>query len=250
MRRVVRESLDASTAEELARRQLDVERQREGGLLDVQRSWTSARRSSAFQPAVAALRRMAGDTQRCMYCLDSHGTDVEHFWPKSPYPERMFVWTNLLLGCTECGRLKGERFPMENGLPLLLDPSAEDPWEHLDFDSDTGNLTPRYGRDGRTSRKGEATVGLLQLDQREALARVYLRTFRRLCDALVAAMDSESPDAESLLVRLRTLDDHGLLPWCFSDRGARHPTLDRLRRDFVVLWSKCIECFAAAAPEH
>jgi hypothetical protein len=27
-----------------------------------------------------------------MYCLDSHATDIEHFWPKTPYPQRMFVW--------------------------------------------------------------------------------------------------------------------------------------------------------------
>ncbi|MCC7015234.1 MAG: hypothetical protein IT454_21930 [Planctomycetes bacterium] len=195
---------------------------------------------------------MAGDTERCMYCLDSHGTDVEHFWPKSPYPQRMFDWANLLLGCAECGRLKGDRFPLDGGAPMLIDPSAEDPWEHLDFDSDTGNLMARVdAASGEPSRKGAATVDMLKLDAREALSKLYKRTFLRLRSevdsALNAARGTDSPNAVALLDRLHALDDHGLLAWCFSERGAREQTLGRLRRESPGIWSQGESRFASTA---
>lgn len=249
MRRVVRENLASNTADELARRQGEADRLCSAGQLDVNGSWKSARRSMAFGPVLAALRRMAGDTERCMYCLDSHGTDVEHFWPKASYPGHMSKWINLLWGCTECGRRKGDRFPLEGGAPLIVDPSAEDPWEHLDFDSDTGNLMARVDpTNAAPSRKGAATVSLLELDAREALSRVYLRTFQRLRAEVDAALDaaqgSAVPDGAMLLDRLHATDDHGLLAWCFSERGARHESFARLRRDLPRLWASGVSRFA------
>ena len=126
-----------------------------------------------MRSVLETLRRMTGERERWMYCLDSHGSDIEHFWPKTPYPERMFRWVNLLLCCTECGRLKGNRFPLERGEPMLIDPTVEDPWHFLDFEPRTGLITVRFDADsGSYSRKGEVTVEMLRLDRREALGSV------------------------------------------------------------------------------
>jgi len=142
-----------------------------------------------------------GERERCMYCLDSHGTDIEHFWPKAPYPERMFTWSNLLLCCAECGRLKGDRFPLDVGRPMLIDPTAEEPWQYLDFDPETGNLVARFDLDADDwSAKGQKTVELLQLDRREALATGYRRTYRRLA-AVVEHFLSESSISSSRWTR-------------------------------------------------
>jgi len=156
----------------------------------------------------------------------------------------MFVWQNLLLGCTECGRLKGDRFPLAtDGAPLLVNPSEEDPWMHLDFEPDTGHLTARWESNGNVSTKGQATVGLLRLDQREALERVYQRTFRRLCAEVEAALAGSVVDT-SLLDRLRRLDDHGLLGWCFSERGAGHAPFSTLRSEFTAIWTAGVAQFS------
>lgn len=62
-----------------------------------------------------------------------------------------------------------------------MDPTAEDPWDYLDFDPDTGSRVARFdGTSKRWSAKGEETVRLLQLDRREALAAGYRRTYLRL----------------------------------------------------------------------
>lgn len=49
--------------------------------------------------------------RRCHYCEDSRATDIEHFRPKTLYPELCFVWSNYLYACSGCNsHVKGGRF--------------------------------------------------------------------------------------------------------------------------------------------
>jgi len=112
MRRVVRHELSARSARALDREQIKADTKRATGMLRVEAEWNRARRNKPLAEAATVLRAMAGNRERCMYCGDSHGTDIEHFWPKTPYPEHMFRWTNMLLCCAECGRIKGTQFPL------------------------------------------------------------------------------------------------------------------------------------------
>jgi uncharacterized protein (TIGR02646 family) len=184
---------------------------------------------------------MAGATERCMYCEDSHGTDIEHFRPKTPFPQYLFIWPNMLLCCAECGRLKGQQFPTDaTETPLLIDPTAEDPWDHLDFDPDTGNVVARFLPDENAfSTKGEKTVELLHLDRREALSRVYRRSYLRIAKIVAAVLDAPEPEAEALVEQLRECDDSGLLSWCLSGNGQYLEPFSRLRTDCPLLWRIC-----------
>jgi uncharacterized protein (TIGR02646 family) len=203
----------------------------------LEQRWKSARQTKAFHTVIKTLRGMAGSTERCMYCVDSHGCDVEHFRPKQRYTQHAFDWLNFLLCCTECGRFKGDRFPTENGHPLLIDPSIDDPWEHLDFDPDTGNLTARFDLAKKGwSAKGEKTVELLQFDRREALSKVYQTTFRRLSNLVQAALNTSSFDSKELLAALQAADDHGLLPWCFGPTGQSIAPFSALHAHQPELW--------------
>ncbi|RYU63190.1 hypothetical protein EWI61_01670 [Methylolobus aquaticus] len=173
-----------------------------------------------------------------MYCVDSHGSDIDHFWPKATYPDRAFVWSNMLLCCTECGRFKGNRFPLSNaGQPMLVDPSAEDPWEHLDFDPDTGNLTARYlANCGAPSPKGEHTVKTLKLDRREGMAAGYRRTYLRMEACVRKALTEDAIELQKLAQDLQRADDHGLLGWCLGPVGARLEPFAELRRRAPDAW--------------
>ena len=213
MRRIERLPLPAGVRFALVRKQIKANRQPNDPDFKASRVWENARRSRAVRAAEATLKRMAGETERCMYCEDSHGTDIEHFWPKTPFPQCLFIWPNLLLCCTECGRLKGDRFPTDAiGAPLLIDPTAEGPWEHLDFDPDTGNIVARFYPDHNAfSPKGEQTVDQLHLDRREALSRVYRRSYLRITEIVTAAIDVSEPDSNALIEQLRERDDNGIL---------------------------------------
>ena len=139
MRKLQRRNLPVPVQAALHRKQTDADTKHGAGTLNIEAFWKSARQTKPIKATLGVLNKMAGNRHRCMYCVDSHGTDIDHFWPRKRYPERMFRWPNLFLCCTECGRFKGDDFPLENGSPLLVDPTADDPWQFLDFDPATGN---------------------------------------------------------------------------------------------------------------
>jgi uncharacterized protein (TIGR02646 family) len=240
VRRIIRKDLPTGTKKALEDRQEGADDKRAAGTLNIEQEWKGARQTRPLKTALKVLMSMAGERERCMYCGDSHGTDIEHFWPKTPYPERMFRWPNLLLCCTECGRFKGDRFPVDNGIAVLLDPTADDPWRHLDFDPGTGNISARFDTDANDwSPRGLKTVEVLQLDRREALNASYRKTWRRLQIRLEAAIQDARPDPLNLAKALREADDHGLLGWCIAGTGRNVAPLSTLRQMHAGMWNAC-----------
>lgn len=240
MRRVNRDSLTDQVQGKLNHKQSEANRKREEGILQVDDEWKNARQTILLHDVLATLKSMMGERERCMYCLDSHGTDIELFWPKTPYPERMFLWPNLLLCCTECGRLKGSVFPLAEGQPLLIDPTAEEPWQYLDFDPTTGNIVARFELDRNNwSPKGLKTVEILHLDRREAVAVGYQRTYRHLSDIVERFLAEGTPAADDFFAALSVADDHGLLGWCFIGTGKSLPPFSNLCVQQPDVWKMC-----------
>lgn len=243
MRGILRIELQTKTADGLRRLQAEATALQAAGSLQLNDHWSNHRSNASILAVLTTLQQMAGKRQRCMYCVDSLGADIEHFWPKTPYPHRMYVWENLLLVCTDCGRKKGAQFPLTaQGAPLLIDPSSEDPWAFLDFDPDTGNLIARYLiSTGAFSDKGETTVSVLHLDKREGVSAGYRKTYSRLC-RLVADWKDQNL-AEDYLEQLDKADDHGLLGWFLHGSGQNEPAFSRFRGQYADAWAECHRTF-------
>jgi uncharacterized protein (TIGR02646 family) len=130
---------------------------------EAQRLW-KLQDNKAFEEIRSTLKAMSTGLERCMYCEDSAATDIDHFWPKSKYPEWAFTWTNYLLACSGCNsNYKREQFPLdEAGVSLLVDPTAEDPREHLVLSVTTGKYRPRT-HGGRESPKGWNSIEVFGL---------------------------------------------------------------------------------------
>lgn len=241
MRHVERPPLNADVQRGLDRLQAKADKGQAAGTLDVSKRWESARKGQTLHSILEMLRSMMGHRERCMYCLDSHGTDIDHFWPKTRYAQRMFSWPNLLLSCTECGRLKSDLFPLSGDeKPLLVDPTAENPWLYLDFDPGTGNIVARFEPEAdRWSVKGAETVKVLHLDRREALATGYRKTYQRLAKHVEQSLASETLDAGDLMSALRDEDEHGLLWWCFCGSGQNQSPFSELRKRHPSVWKAC-----------
>jgi uncharacterized protein (TIGR02646 family) len=191
------------------------------------------------------LRRMAGRRERCMYCEDSRGTDIEHFWPKSVYPERTFEWPNMLLSCAGCQRAKGDRFPLDDdGDPQLIDPTAEEPWDFLYYVAETGVVTPRYDpATGQEFPKGRCTISLLPLNH-EAITEGRKRAARRLCRVVRDFLDvarqgfagtSRSQAARELGDAVRDNRDYGLARWFLPEEGSRQEPFRQLEADYPAI---------------
>ncbi len=236
MRRIWRTPLPADASEYLETRKRQIAKAIREGETTLTQKWDSARQTEKIALVFRQLQQMAGSLERCMYCLNPEGTDIEHFWPKSCYPRRMFNWRNLLLCCTKCGRLKGNRFPRAGNKPLLIDPSKENPWEYLEFEPLTGVLTARF--DLQTNSffaKGHETVKLFQLDQREVPAKQHLRTWKRINQQLIQFLDSPTSTAE-LVANLIELDEHDLLSWVFIGNGNDQKLFCQLRHEQAEAW--------------
>ncbi|NUT19145.1 MAG: HNH endonuclease [Hamadaea sp.] len=125
---------------------------------EARRIWS---RDRTVRPTIRqALGGMAPGLERCMYCGDNQGSDVDHFEPLSRNPLRTFDWLNHLLACSICnGHYKRDRYPLDaEGNPLLVDPTVDDPADHLRLSLTTGSYV------GLTAR-GEATIEVCGLNR-------------------------------------------------------------------------------------
>jgi uncharacterized protein (TIGR02646 family) len=144
-------------------------------------------RNATFRVVRNTLTSLCSGPRRCMYCEDSCANAVEHHHPKDLYPERAFVWTNLLYACERCNSSKGDRFevfsfqtgqrisvsrasstpitPPEPGHPLLLDPRRENPMDFLSLDIiGTFHFFPARHLDALSNQRADYTIEILKLN--------------------------------------------------------------------------------------
>jgi hypothetical protein len=156
-------------------------------------------RTHVTTPVRAALAGMAPGAERCMYCGDNQGTDIDHHEPLARDPLRAFDWLNHLLACSHCNsHHKRDRFPVDDrGRPLLIDPSAEDPFEHLMLSLSVGEYRP-------LTAKGEQSIEVFGLN-RHILARGRLQAYSVVVMCLrhwPEAAAGEGPYLPEALVRI------------------------------------------------
>lgn len=118
--------------------------------------WASVRRDLGADASELARRFHF----KCGYCESrmSHVSypHVEHYRPKSQkrFEKMMFDWANWLLSCGVCNSEKWTKFPETDGEPLLLDPTSDEPNNHISFH--------RYFIFG-LSERGKKTIQLVGL---------------------------------------------------------------------------------------
>lgn len=172
---VKRLALDDSTLKVLSKRQTSANklwaRDRR-----IQHRWEYFLRTDAGVPAknrsaADAVRRQldAMFHQKCCYCEKIITKDIEHFYPKTLYPNRMFQWTNLLRSCKDCNFEKRDEDPDvpldSSGRRTLLDPTVDRPEDYLRWDLLTGE--PVYVNYSSDPHRGKRTVLVCGLDNQK-----------------------------------------------------------------------------------
>lgn len=128
-----------------------------------QRLWAkSSTRTRAYRPLKQLLQQMALGLEQCMYCGTESGNHVDHFEPVARNPLRTFDWLNHLLACEICNsNYKRNQFPTDaEGQPLLIDPTTDDPFEHMILSLSADVYRP-------LSEKGAVTIDVCQLNRRQ-----------------------------------------------------------------------------------
>ena len=144
-------------------------------------SQSSYKKNKAFHEIRMKLRAMAPGYELCMYCEHNHANVIDHFCPVENDPTLAFSWDNYLWSCSICNTdFKGTQFPVDrNGRRLLLDPTRDEPREHLSFSPRSGKLL------GRTPR-GNATIEVLGFDRRGNLDNTRALAWRAVQRYLVS----------------------------------------------------------------
>lgn len=131
---------------------------------------------------------------KCAYC-ESHLAHVsyghiEHFKPKSTYPEDCFTWNNLLLGCEICNgsQFKSTHFPLASDNGPLVNPTVENPFDFFEFEYDPAtSLANVLGKNNRGIRT-EELLGLNRPD----LLKHRSRIVRRIAFVAIKAAQGDS----------------------------------------------------------
>jgi hypothetical protein len=176
--KIARVPLPVALADQLAARTVQLTA---ANTATARRAWQSARRERSG--IREQLGQMAPGIERCMYCGDSRGTDIDHFEPIKERPAGTFEWQNHLLACSYCNsNRKRDLFPRDAaGLGLLVDPTTADPVLHLRLALSTGTYFP-------LTPQGAATVEVFGLNLR-GLPRGRANAFEVAKAALCRAHD-------------------------------------------------------------
>jgi len=173
---------------------------------------------------------------KCAYCeskfLSTSYGAVEHYRPKGAvqqarrqrkeYPGYYWLaydWNNLLFICTVCNTKKGELFPLTNDSgrarnhlddirmeqPLLLNPTIENPRDHIRF---------REGAPVFFTEIGRITIQVLDLERGDLdeARRERLTELKRLRDIIELEKGSANPNAQTLLQQVREYLATAVLP--------------------------------------
>jgi uncharacterized protein (TIGR02646 family) len=192
-----------------------------------QELWANRTDNYAFDEIRGVLAAMCSGATRCMYCEDSQSNAIEHFKPKSLYPLETFVWKNYLYSCAICNTHKGNQFivwlnhaeikihelptdqlPLTGGLPLLLDPTTDQPLDFLVLDLlNTFRFTAHPLLNAVDQRRAEYTIDVLNLNE-DARCAARRKAFGHYRDGLYA-LAQQPLSTQEIAARVQDLyDDH------------------------------------------
>lgn len=130
---------------------------------DIDIKWNSFTKTKLKKETLEALEEMYAGC--CAYCEgDIGGTDyaeIEHFKPKSKFPELAYKYDNLHYSCTKCNKNKGDQYS-----ELMIEPCIDEPELHIKYE---GNYA--IAKD----EKGSYTIQVVKLNDRVRLKKRYNR---------------------------------------------------------------------------
>ncbi len=192
-------------------------------------SQRNTKTNPVFRAVKVTLSQMCSGARRCFYCEDSVADEIDHFWPKSLYPSKVFDWDNFNFACSNCNRPKWKHFAVFHpedrseydlsqhdstfealeGDPVLLNPRVDDPMEYAILDLlGTFNFYAKPGFSSEHQRRFEFTyqkVLKLNHEDREPLRQGRMEAFADFKNAIFALFSKTmAGNSETELDRILT----------------------------------------------
>ena len=101
----------------------------------------------------------------CGYCEEyAEPGGVDHFRPKSKYPDLVYAWSNWVFGCNSCNNTKSDKWPNGGYVDPCACSCADRPENFFDFDLDTGEIISKPGLTEQQHHKAWQTIDDLGLN--------------------------------------------------------------------------------------
>ncbi len=180
---------------------------------EAKRQFENARSAQWFKVVVDALRAMAGSGGNCMWCSSNESSHVEHYRPKSTFPQLSMAWENYLWACSICNSTyKKDQFP--DGAEQLINPVDEPVWDFFYID-DVGLLTARFDvATGALDRRALSTLQVVKLGRDDVAARrrSQMKQLKTSAADTLARAQSGQIDKVEVLQRMSDWRQNALQP--------------------------------------
>ncbi len=154
--------------------------------------------------------------RNCWYCerrcqaVGGWAPTIDHFRPRSLFPELTYEWSNWIFSCRRCNvDNKMDKWP-ELG---FVDPAsadiAERPEQYFDYESDTGKIIARNGLSEAARNRAWATIDDLGLSSRD-LTNPRFTSVRQFIRELTQRLLELNPaDREAFIANFLALTPSG-----------------------------------------
>ncbi|MCI0439594.1 MAG: TIGR02646 family protein [Chloroflexi bacterium] len=129
----------------------------------------------------------------CAYCEELDPGEVEHFRPKSRFPELVYDWANWVFACHNCNYAKLEKWPSGGYVDSCAKSKSARPENFFDFDTLTGEIVPKQGLSQGRHKKAVQMIADLRLNDFH-----HLRARRMWVIAVSQALSNPGPDEDSV----------------------------------------------------
>jgi uncharacterized protein (TIGR02646 family) len=164
------------------------------------------RKGTGSKPSDSRWRNFRDDLSRvffdlCAYCEELSRGEVEHFRPKSRFPELVYQWSNWVFACHDCNHAKGEQWASGGYANPCARSRPARPENFFDFDTLTGELLPKSDLSRSRRSKAQRMIDDLRLNEIHHLRKRRERLWL-VSEVLSTDSDDQDPDFRNILTRL------------------------------------------------
>ena len=144
--------------------------------------------------------------KNCWYCerrcqaVGGWALTVDHFRPRSRFPESTYAWSNWIFSCKRCNSdYKRDKWPESGYVDPCATDFAERPEHYFDYDLDSGRIIAQSGLSDTANRKAWDTINDLGLSEID-LVNPRFFSIRQFIEGLTGELLEYSSEARQAFI--------------------------------------------------
>lgn len=136
----------------------------------------------------------------CGYCEKDCKGEVDHFRPKSRFPQKVYEWSNWVFSCHDCNNIKHGKWPNCGYIDPCARTQSFRPEQFFEFDVKTGEIKPKARLTNRQWQKARTMIDDLKLNAFHHLKSRLIRL--SLVSEVLKGENEDDPEHEDFVQRV------------------------------------------------